>query len=433
MNTNYNKQMSTSCNAGQSDIQSEYSVPTQSHHVTAINQSLLSPVALALAGGLLTANLSVTAQAAPLEDVDLSVSGYVKVDSMFSSYSDGEIASGSIGRDFYIPSLTPVGGNDSSSQFDAHIRQTRVRFTADSDLGDGEKITGVLEFDMQVVPDGNERISNSHQPRVRHAFIKYENWLIGQTWTTFQDVKALPETLDFIGVTDGVIFNRQPLIRYSHKVSGSGTLDVALENPESTITPFQGGGRIVTDDNAVPDFVLRYTHKAKWGHVAVASLLRQLSYDNGLTGDALVDDDITSYGVSLTGKVNFGKDDVRFMVAVGSGLGRYAALNVVNGAVIDANNELEAIDSMSYGVSYRHWWTEKLRSTFTFSQFIADNDVALTGVNTTESTYSTRANLLYSINKRLTAGAEYTFAKRTLENDLEGDMNRVQFSATYKF
>jgi len=388
-------------------------------------------IALTLTGGLLMG--TATAHASALDEVDFGMSGYIKVDSMFSNYSDGEIASGSIGRDFYIPSLTPVGGNGSSSQFDAHIRQTRVRFTADTDLGEGEEISGVLEFDMQVVPDGNERISNSHQMRVRHAYIKYKNWTIGQTWTTFQDVKALPETLDFIGVTDAVIFNRQPLIRYSHKLSAAGTLDVALENPESTITPFQGGGRIVTDDNAMPDFVLRYTHKAKWGHVAVAGMARQLSYDNGLTGDALIDDDVASYGLSVTGKVNFGQDDLRFMFAAGSGLGRYAALNVVNGAVIDANNELEAIDSMSYGVAYRHWWTEKLRSTFTFSQFNADNDIDLTGASATESTYSTRVNLMYSINKRITAGGEYAFAKRTLENDLEGDMNRVQFSATYKF
>lgn len=396
-----------------------------------LTRVFLSPLAVAFTGTVLFC--AGTAQASALDEVDFGVSGYIKIDSMFSRYSDGEIASGSIGRDFYIPSLTPVGGNDSSSQFDAHIRQTRVRFTADTDLGDGEKITGVLEFDMQVVPDGNERVSNSHQPRVRHAYIQYKNWLIGQTWTTFQDVKALPETLDFIGITDAVMFNRQPLIRYSHKMSAAGTLDVALENPESTITPYQGGGRIVTDDNAMPDFVLRYTHKAKWGHVAVAGLVRQLSYDNGQTGDALIDDDVISYGLSVTGKVNFGKDDLRLMFALGSGLGRYAALNVINGAVVDANNELEAIDSMSYGVAYRHWWTEKLRSTFTFSQFNADNEVDLTGLAATESTYSTRVNLLYSINKRLTAGAEYTFAKRTLENDLEGDMNRLQVSATYKF
>lgn len=366
-----------------------------------------------------------SAQAASLGDTDVSFSGYVKLDSMFSTYSDGTLASGNIGRDFYIPSLTPVGGNDESTQFDTHIRQSRFRFTTNTDLGGGEKITGVLEFDMQVVPDGDERISNSHQPRIRHAFIKYKNWTLGQTWSTFQDVGALPESVDFIGVTDGTVFARQAMIKYTN-----GPFEVALENPETTVTPFGGGGRIVTDDNSVPDLAVRYTHKADWGHVKVAGLFRQLAYDNGTD----IDTTEGGFGISLTGKFKVGdKDDIRFMFNTGSGLGRYIGLNIVNDAVLNANGELEAIDSTSYAVAYRHWWNSTTRSSIMFSAFEADNDVALTGTGTTESTYSTRVNLMYSVNKKLTVGGEYAFAKRETESGLEGDMSRVQFMAKYAF
>jgi predicted porin len=381
-----------------------------------------SLVALALVAGSHT-GMSQALAADPFEDTDISFSGYIKWDSMFSNYSDGSIASGSIGRDFYVPSLTPVGGVDESTQFDSHIRQSRFRFTADTDLGGGEKITGVLEFDMQVVPDGNERISNSHQPRIRHAFIKYKNLLLGQTWSTFQDVKALPEAVDFIGVTDGTIFARQAMIRYTH-----GPFEIALENPETTVTPYGGGGRIVTDDNSVPDLIARYTFNGDWGHVAVAGMLRELAYDNGT-----VDSTETGYGVSLTGKFNFGRDDLRVMFNAGSGLGRYLALNTSNGAVLDANNELEAIDSIGYAVAYRHWWNDDMRSTFMFSQMDVDNEVELTGLNVTESTYSARVNLMYSLNKKLEVGAEYGYAKREVESGLEGDMNRFQFMAKYSF
>ncbi|TRY32194.1 porin [Aliiglaciecola sp. M165] len=346
---------------------------------------------------------------------------------MFSSYSDGTLPSGSIGRDFYIPSLTPVSGNDEDTQFDAHIRQTRFRFTTNTDLDNGEKVTGVLEFDFHATPNGNERISNSFEPRIRHAFIKYQNWLIGQTWSTFQDVKALPETLDFIGATDGTIFDRQAMVRYT-----SGNLEFALENPETTVTPFGGGGRIVTDDNSVPDLVARYTFKGDWGHVAVAGLLRQLAYVNK-QGGADIDSTETSAGISLTAKFNLGQDDLRLMANFGSGLGRYLALNAVNGAVLNENNELEAIDSYGVSVAYRRVWSEKWRSNFTYSMFSADNDVALTGTSATKETYSARANILYSPSKELTFGAEYAFAKRELENGADGDMNRLQFSAKYAF
>ncbi|WP_218313069.1 DcaP family trimeric outer membrane transporter [Alteromonas antoniana] len=378
-------------------------------------------VSLGLAGlvGTSVANADV------LEDTSVQFSGYIKADAMFSNYSEGTLGSGSIGRDFYIPSLTPVSGNDEGSQFDAHIRQSRFRFTTNTPTEDGDTITGVLELDFIVTGGGDERISNSYTPRVRHAFLKYKNWLVGQTWTTFMDVATLPESLDFIGVTDGTIFGRQTMVRYSNN-----GFEIALENPETTVTPFGGGGRIVADDNAVPDLIAAYTAKRDWGHFKVAGLVRQLSYDDG----AGVDADETGYGISVSGKINLDNgDDIRLLFNTGSGIGRYTALNAHNGAVIDANGDLEAIDSYGYTLAYRHVWNPKTRSNFMFSALEVDNDTALTGVGVTQSTYSARANVLYSPTKALTFGAEYAFAHRETEADLEGDMNRVQFSAKYAF
>ena len=376
-----------------------------------------------LALGFASLMLASQTHANMLEGTNFKFSGYLKLDAMSSTYSDGTISAGSIGRDFYIPALTPVGGTEESSQFDAHIKQSRFRFTTNTNMENGEKITGVLEFDFQATPNGNERISNSYTPRIRHAFIKYQNWLFGQTWSTFQDVGSLPESADFIGVTDGAVFVRQAQIRYS--MNG---FDIALENPESTITPFGGGGRVVSDDNSTPDLVLRYTHKDSWGHVAVAGLMRQLKYVSGT-----IDDSVASYGLSLSGKVKFGKDDLRMAVNWGSGLGRYIGLNTANGAVLDANNELEAIESAGFSIAYRHWWNNKMRSSFIYSMLQVDNPTDLTGTAVTEQSYSTRVNLMYSPSKELTFGGEYSFANRELESGIEGDMNRFQLMAKYAF
>ena len=377
--------------------------------------------ALLALSGAMTAG---AAHANVIDATEVKFSGYIKADGMWSSYSDGTLPSGSIGRDFYIPSLTPVSGGEQGSQFDAHVKQSRFRFTTNTALEDGDSITGVIELDFMVTPNGDERISNSYTPRIRHAFLKYKNWLVGQTWSTFQDVRTLPETLDFVGATDGTIFVRQTMVRYTN-----GGFEISLENPETTVTPFTGGGRIVADDNSVPDLAARYTFKQDWGHVAVAGLVRQLAYDDG----ADIDSETTSYGISLTSKINFGRDDLRIMANFGSGLGRYLALNAANGAVIDANNELEAIDSYGYAIAYRHVWNDQWRSNLTFSAFSADNDAELTGGGVTKETYSTRVNLLYSPTKEITVGGEYAFAKREIESGLEGDMNRIQFSAKYAF
>ena len=51
----------------------------------------------------------------------------------------------------------------------------------------------------------------------------------------------------------------------------------------------------------------------------------------------------------------------------------------------------------------------------------------------TDKTYSARVNYIYSMSKTVTVGAEYAYAKRETDAGMEGDMNRVQFSAKYAF
>jgi len=365
------------------------------------------------------------AVAATFGDTEVKFSGYIKADALYSNYSDGSLGSGNIGRDFYLPSLTPVGGVSESTQFDAHIRQSRFRFTTDTATEEGDNITGVLEFDMLVTGEGNERVSNSYVPRVRHAYVQYKGFTVGQTWSTFMDVSVLPESLDFIGNTDGIIFARQAMVRYS-----TGGWDFALENSETTLTPFGGGGRIVADDGALPDVIARYTHNADWGYVKVAGMVRQLSYDDGATIDATE----SSYGISVTSKIKIGdSDDIRIGYVQGVGVGRYLALNTANGGVLDAQGNIETIDSSGFTFAYHHTWNTKFTSNVVYSAFSADNDVALTGLGVTSDTQSMRVNLLYKPTQKITVGGEYTFAKREIESGADGDMNRMQFSMKYAF
>ncbi len=109
----------------------------------------------------------------------------------------------------------------------------------------------MIELDFLGSAQGNENVSNSYSPRLRHAFFTYKNLTVGQTWSTFMNVSALPETVDFVGVMDGTVFARQPQVRYT-----TGNLEVALENPASTV------GGTDTNDNSMPDVVARYSIKS---------------------------------------------------------------------------------------------------------------------------------------------------------------------------
>jgi len=365
--------------------------------------------------------------------------GFIKATASYSDYSDGDLGANSGLRDFYIPGAIPVGGVSESQDFDFSAKESRIGFKSTHVLDSGDKLTTNIEMDFLLPPGGNERVSNSYAPRLRHAYLTYNNWLFGQTWSTFQDVGALPESVDFLGAADGIVFNRQPMIRYSN-----GGFQIAIENPETTVTPFLGGGRVVTDDASVPDFVARYNHKASWGHVTVAGLARQLAFNNGTN-----DESTSSFGLSLTGKFKVGaKDDIRFNLASGSGMGRYVGLNAVNGAVIDDNGNLETIDSTLAAVAYRHQWNSQWRSNIIVSGMTVDNPeksvdldgdgildgvVLLTGEGVTKSINSVQVNLLHSPVPKLTIGFGFLSAERELESGADGDMFRTIFTAKYAF
>ncbi|MDJ0749331.1 MAG: DcaP family trimeric outer membrane transporter [Woeseiaceae bacterium] len=351
--------------------------------------------------------------------------GYVRLDAKLSDYSSGDLAPASAGTQFYIPGTIPVGtGESAGPDLGVDAKATRINFKSNHNLDSGDKLSTFIELDFYLSPGGNERVSNSYNPRMRHAFIKYNDWLFGQTWSTFQDVGVLPETMDFIGVSEGTTFMRQTMVRYTN-----GNWEFALENPETTITPNGGGARIVADDGALPDLVARYTIPLDGGHIKIAGLARQLDYDAGG-----VDDSETSLALSVSGKHRIGEaDDIRWMITSGSGVGRYLGLNTANDAVIDSTGNLDAIDQTGFFVAYRHFWNKKWRSNVMYSALSIDNDTALTGTGVTKHVHSANVNLVYQPVPKLTLGGEIMFAEREIESGLDGDMTRFIFSAKYAF
>lgn len=355
-----------------------------------------------------------------------TLGGYVKVDALTLRTSGGQLADGAITRDFLIPSTIPVGGAASGWDTDFNARQTRVLMRTATDVGTGTPVNTLVEVDFMVTPGGDERISNSYEPRLRQAYISYGDWLVGQTWSTFQNVGALPESMDFIGVTPGTVFDRQPMIRYS-----SNGFQIAAEQPETAVTT-PAGGRLLSGDDTLPDIVARYNFSGDWGSVSAAGIFRSLNIaddDFGTGSDSAI-----GYGLSLAGRLNIGeRDDFRFMATAGDGLGRYIGLNIVNDAALDMNGELDPIFTYSGFAAFRHFWTEDVRSTVAASYFRADNPVMLTGNLVTDESWNALANIVWSPASRFDVGLEYMYAERTLEDGRSGNLQKVQVSTRFSF
>ena len=390
------------------------------------------------------------APAAPAATGDLKLSwgGYVKLDAIGSRFSDAAVAQGT-GRDFYVPAAIPVttaAAEHSRSYTDFLAKETRLFLKGEGTVL-GHKLGSYVEFDFisgqisqATAGSGNEAVTNAYNPALRRAYITYDNLLLGQDWSTFQNLVALPDTLDFVAwPSEGTVFSRQPLIRYTH-----GNLAISLENTNTTVAARGTSAFGNTNDNTVPDLVSRYTLKTGFGDFTLAGMVRQLS-DRGTVNNAgpvVAGNDTTiGYGLSLAGKIpTIGKDDIRFTVTGGDGIGRYQALNTIGDAVLDAQGHLHSVEIVNGFVAYRHPWNEQWRSTLTASAYHANTGkgtVAAGGTNfgpdATRSVRSSSINLLYSPIPKLTFGGELRYARRDTVAGNSGDLSRLQFSAKYSF
>lgn len=360
-----------------------------------------------------------------LPNTTFMVTGFVKADALWTGTPDGVIDGSSAGRDFYIPSTIPVNGEDEDVVFDAHMKQSRFQFGTDTLLDSGDKISSRFEVDFYGSITGNERISNTYAPVLRHAYVTYKNWLVGQTWSNVMNVSSLPEAVDFIGTTDGTTFVRQPQLRYT-----AGGFSVSVENPETTVTDYETGARIEADDSSIPDFTARYTLGGDWGNFVIAGLLRELKYTT--TGENKIDDSKWTGFISLSGKWNiFSRDDIRWMLNFGN-IGRYGGLNFSNEAAVNAKGELESIDGVQGFIAWRHVWTDKFRNTLYYAAQDYDNPGFLSD-SVNKSSQSIGLDVFYSPVPKLDVGVGYRYAKRELEGGDDGTMNRVQFTTKYSF
>ncbi|MDH5822002.1 DcaP family trimeric outer membrane transporter [Luteimonas sp. RD2P54] len=361
-----------------------------------------------------------------------SYGGMIKFDAMVTDTSDGRIADGSAGRLFYVPSTIPVGadGADGGDAYtDQHAQFSRFWFSADHATEGGDKFKAYIEADMfgggSNALLGNETSTNTYGVSLRHAYVSWNRWLAGQTWSNFMDVGALPDAVDFVGVTDGTVFVRQAQLRYTN-----GPWSFSAENPQTTVqsySPFNpvAGARFNTGDNVLPDFTARWITRGDWGHFTVAGLVRQFK---------AADETETGAAVSASGKFNLGtSDDIRYAVNAGQGIGRYLAFGMGSDVMQDANGDLHALDGYGGFVAWRHVFSPLVRTNLMYSAAHYDNDEALVGFGVTERAHSLHANVIYSPFPKLDVGAELIFGQRFLEDDREGDLTRVHTHVRYTF
>jgi len=352
--------------------------------------------------------------------------GYVKIDAIYDFDQKAGDASGGIAEDSLLTNVDQDTGH-----FQMSMRQTRISWDARTKTEDFGSVRAYLGMDFNASASASESFSNSHNPRMRQAYISFGPWKFGQAWSSAINLGSFPETIDFGGAVGGQLV-RNTEIAYTTKFGGN-SLVMAIANPEGR---FSGGGTTTGEKDPYPDVIARISRGGKWGHVSFAGVLEFINADAGSAGGGS-DDQVTAHTWSVGGRLNtMGKDNLKVQIIASDGSSRYSSLEAVLQDVGNLYNtttdKLETIKTVGGYIAYQHHWNSKYRSNLVLGGFKANNPGLAAGT-VGENSNSIHFNTIYNATSKTNIGLEYQYKTATAENGDTGVMSRVQFMVQHSF
>ena len=352
----------------------------------------------------------------PGTDTLLKIGGYFKSDFIRDLRPAGD-------PERFIPSSIPVPSSGGTTNSTVSVRPTRLNLDFLIPLEKAGSVRFFLEGDLFG--------SSSTTPRMRHAYAQVQNFLIGQTFSNFQDPDAGPDQLDFQGPNAQVSI-RNPQFRYTIPIAAKTSIRLALEKASSDVA-FKTPQFSALPSNQAPDGTLTFRHDGTLGHIQISGLFRSVGafLPNG------VSDSVFGWGINGSGALKtFGSDTAVAQVAYGHGIERY--LNDTSGLGIDAtvisnqDPHLRALPVLAAYGSYQHYWFDKLRSSAMYG-FVEVENTPFQPTSAFHHSNYTAANLIWNAVGSLNVGVEFLYGWTIEKNHASGNAPRLMLSAKYSF
>jgi hypothetical protein len=280
--------------------------------------------------------------------------------------------------------------------------------------------------------------------RLRHAFVDFGYFRVGQQNSVFMDATTWPSLVDFQGPA-GWVNARRPGARVTLPLADQLFWAAGVEQPFSDITT-NGLGTNVQD---MPDFATHLRYETDVGHIQVSGILRSIEYQP--TGGSTTRR--AGYGLSAgttfhPWAILIGSNPVRQdnptalercriigQFTVGRGIARYfldtAGLGL-DGQADPVNGAFDTLSGTAFVVAYEHWFSEKWLSNFTYSQTrVGSNGVQ--PVSTYLGGKYLGATLWYIPVVNLSLGLEYLWGERENLDGQRGQANRISAMVQYNF
>lgn len=314
-------------------------------------------------------------------------------------------------NEYFLPALLGVIRPDDDGQYRQSARLSRIALEADAPLGD-DQIRGYVEYDFR------------NDFTLRHAYLDWttgRNALrAGQFWSAMMDLGALPEGLSEATLS-GAILARQTQFRFTRALTDNLSWTLSLEDPSSNDV---FGDEPVFQRPAMPDTINALTLRAPdRGHIRLGTLVRRIEVNTPFGKD-----DTYAWGVNVSGSLKIGeRDRLLGMAVVGDGLGRYLlGITPLAAGSIDVDGRIRTRDNFGGYLSYQHFWNPRWRSTIAVGYAEAENFSGQPDDAFHDSTYWL-GNLMYQINKHMTAGLEVSYGQRENNDGSDRDNSRIMF------
>lgn len=267
--------------------------------------------------------------------------------------------------------------------------------------------------------------------RLREAYVSYIGFTLGQTTTTFADLNASFNTIDFQG-PNGYTYGRNLLARYEHKWKNGISAALALEYPNVSATYGLNNSAIY---QRVPDIPAYVQYAWKGGHIRASGIIRNMFYLNEVKK---VDLDAIGWGAQLSGSFDIGKVVTLYGdVVYGKGITPY--IQDLQGVGMDLMSnpmgagQMSSVETMSWLVGAQFNITSRLPLTVGYSQVsLFDKNSLLTSSDYKIGQYVV-ANMFYNISRYWNVGVEYLYGARTDAGGSFGQSHRIQAAVQFNF
>ena len=349
--------------------------------------------------------------------VAFGIGGYVKAT---TSYDFAGIAND---IDFVTYDIPVPKGDFNKSQILMDASTSRLFFKLVGQNRVLKKFSAYIETDFR---------GNNYSLRLRQAYLSFRGMIMGQTWSTFVDLAAIPPTIDFEGPTASVAA-RNVQFRYSIPFKDKWEFAIALENPNYSATL---NDYVQIAKQRCPDIPMYLQYKWKNGsHLRFSGILRGMRYNNLLNAEGRT---AFGWGVQMSGLANMSsKFTLYYQGVYGKGISKY--INDLGGnnldlAISENGGELKPIPVAGGVMGLQYNILDNLFASVNYSylRLFDDGDILYSPSMYKQGQYLA-ANMFMTLDNDWQFGVEYLWGARKNQDDMKSFANRIQIMAQYNF